>query len=148
MVAEAKKIAAGILFAASFLILLGCSGLPPRKEIPVNISSGVRAQIERLYSGNALERARGAYSLGNMGVKATPSVPFLTGLLSDSGAVFELTRSSNETSGASAYSTKVEKKTYIWEIARDALEKITGEHFGVDAGKWRKWWKDNREKYQ
>ena len=53
------------------------------REIPPDIPSDVRKQIERLHSSNPARRARASRSLGEMGAKAAPAVPFLVELLND-----------------------------------------------------------------
>ncbi len=63
---------------------LGCAHkkLPPKNSIPHNIPTDVRSEIEGLY-GNANERAYAAFSLGEMGRRATPAIPYLIGVLKD-----------------------------------------------------------------
>jgi HEAT repeat protein len=59
----------------------------PIEDIPENISPNIRAQIERLYSSDPVERGNAARALGRMGNKATPAVPFLIGTLQDRAAL-------------------------------------------------------------
>jgi HEAT repeat protein len=57
------------------------------KKIPPSIISEVRVQIEKLYSDDAADRVLAAMLLGEMGEKATPAIPFLIDILSDTKSV-------------------------------------------------------------
>lgn len=76
-----------VLVGISFMMTgLGCASYVPSiptAKIPSDIPSDVRKQIERLYSSDPIERADGAYELGEMRVEATPAIPFLVGMLGD-----------------------------------------------------------------
>lgn len=54
-----------------------------KKEIPSSIPSEIRAEIEKLFSNDSEERARGIWRLGEMGRKAAAAVPFLIELLNN-----------------------------------------------------------------
>lgn len=75
------------------LIGLGLAGALPaqikiaKERIPPDMSSNVRAQVERLYSGSPEERARGTEALGELGDKAASAVPFLVLILDDQADV-------------------------------------------------------------
>ncbi|MFC1856024.1 HEAT repeat domain-containing protein [Thermodesulfobacteriota bacterium] len=77
------------LFAIISLIILlsGCYGrYGPRiskSEIPADTPAEVKIRIEWLYSSSAKKRVEGVKSLGMMGEKAMPAVPFLVGMLED-----------------------------------------------------------------
>ncbi len=55
----------------------------PKEQIPTELPTGVRAQIEALYAGTPAERMQGAYQLGEL--RAKEAIPFLIGLLQDHG---------------------------------------------------------------
>lgn len=80
-----------------FIISIGFGGLSyaqpkiPKENIPSDISSNVRKQIERLYSTESKERVEGAYYLGKMGAKAVPAIPFLIAILQDDAVVQKAT---------------------------------------------------------
>ena len=58
-----------------------------RINIPSNLSAEVKAEVEGLYSPEALKRAQAANKLGNMGEKAVPAIPLLIGMLGDSAGI-------------------------------------------------------------
>jgi HEAT repeat protein len=77
-----------IFLISVFLIVIDllsapASGQPqiPKEEIPTNIASDVKEQIEMLYSHNAIERGHAAHCLGRMKEKAVPAIPFLIEIL-------------------------------------------------------------------
>jgi len=77
-----------LLVVVNFMIisLIGCATVGPgipKGKIPSDISVDVRAQIEKLYSKDLIERKQGAYNLGEMGARAVPAVPFLIGIVSN-----------------------------------------------------------------
>lgn len=55
----------------------------PKEKIPSNISVDVKAQIEKLYSSDPIQRAFACYELGEMGERASPTIPFLIETLDD-----------------------------------------------------------------
>jgi len=59
------------------------SGLPPREDIDPNLPNEIKAEIERLYSLDPIERAYGAMNLRLKGLKASPAIPYLIGILDD-----------------------------------------------------------------
>lgn len=59
----------------------------PRDTIPRNVRSDVRAQMELLYSEDAVQRALAAQNLGTLGLEAVPAVPFLEKMLQDTVSV-------------------------------------------------------------
>jgi HEAT repeat protein len=61
----------------------------PKKNIPSDIPSDLRKEIETLYSLSSVKRARAVRSLGEMGDRATPAIPFLTGMLADNTRIRE-----------------------------------------------------------
>lgn len=58
----------------------------PKEQIPTNISSKVRHQIERLYSTSANERRLAMTELGKMGTSASEAIPFAVEMLADTGS--------------------------------------------------------------
>lgn len=77
------------------IVLLGisitgiCYAQPkiPGESLPPNTPPRVKAQIERLYSPDARQRAYGAYYLGRMGESAAPAVSFLVAMLHDEAVI-------------------------------------------------------------
>ncbi|HHT9120077.1 MAG TPA: HEAT repeat domain-containing protein [Candidatus Hypogeohydataceae bacterium YC41] len=60
---------------------------PIPKSIPSDIPSDVRAQIERLYSSDPVERGYGAHELGEMGTRAVPAIPYLVQIIEDNSSL-------------------------------------------------------------
>ena len=59
----------------------------PKENIPSNLSTEVKAEVEGLYAPEAVKRAQAASNLGNMGEKAVPAIPLLIGMLGDSAGI-------------------------------------------------------------
>ena len=73
------------LLASVVLVPRSVSAQPttPLSSLPSGTPSGVRAQIERLYSEDAAVRREAALALEEMGTEAAPAIPFLVALLHD-----------------------------------------------------------------
>ncbi len=54
-----------------------------RREIPASLPAEIAADVELLYSEDAVERVRGASRLGALGSAGAPAVPFLIDALAD-----------------------------------------------------------------
>lgn len=83
-----RKMLIGFLVLACFTIPISTSFARPKipkEKIPSDVSGEVRAQIERLYSDDPMERQDAASQLGNMGERAISAVPFLIAMLDDAG---------------------------------------------------------------
>jgi len=76
-----------IVVALVVIIILGArltgdaQPIIPKENIPADIPTDVRQQIERLYSSDPLERASAAFWLRKMGERALPAIPFLIAIL-------------------------------------------------------------------
>ncbi len=92
----------------------------PKEDIPADIPSDVREQIERLSSDDPAERSSAAWALGKIGDKR--AVEPLIAVLKDKGS-------------------------YVRYYASEALTKITGKDFGEDQAQWQKWWEQNKSSF-
>lgn len=89
-------------------------------NIPSTIIPEVGAQIERLYSREALERVKAATRLGEMGEKASPAIPFLIELLSDTHSVVVQT----ETKAVESTSPDRAARTALIGIGKPAVQPL------------------------
>lgn len=78
-----------ILMAGIWGCAFSLSSRVPKENIPSDIPSDVRREIEALYSLSSVKRARAVTSLGAMGVQAGPAIPFLIGMLADNTRIRE-----------------------------------------------------------
>ena len=81
-----------LIFLIMFsLVIIVCAGYAQpktlRESIPSDISKEVRENIDRLYSANAVERAKAARALGYMGIKAMSAHTYLKEMLNDNTKV-------------------------------------------------------------
>lgn len=136
--------------------------------IPNEISSEVKEKIDKLSSSVGLERAQAAFDLGEMGTRATSSIPFLIEIIDDDtfkvslpsryveGLGYEITTPGEEAKRALIKIGKLSIKPLIKALDNDnakiqhrvaeALKEITGEDFGEDINKWQNWWEQNKVK--
>ncbi len=82
-------IASCILMAGFWGCAFSLSSKIPKEHIPSDIPRDVRKEIEALYSLSSVKRARAVISLGEMGVRARPAIPFLIGMLADNSRIRE-----------------------------------------------------------
>jgi HEAT repeat protein len=78
-----------ILMAGIWGCAFSLSSRVPKENIPSDIPSDVRREIEALYSLSSVKRARAVTSLGAMSVQARPAIPFLIGMLADNSRIRE-----------------------------------------------------------
>jgi HEAT repeat protein len=106
-----------------------------------------------LRSKSPRRRSRAAHSLGEMGPRAAPAVPFLIELLDDR----EVAKSFEDAVTAlgaiqdwRAIEPLIEelKRTPPDPWAAEALFEITGERLGEDPQKWRAWWDQKKATYE
>jgi HEAT repeat protein len=57
--------------------------LPPKEELPKDMSAELRAQVEKLYEENVLTRSKAISEIHNMGEEALPAMPILLIVLKD-----------------------------------------------------------------
>lgn len=113
----------------------------PKQNIPSTIPSDMTALIDKLQSKNSAKRAEGAEQIGEMGNHAILATPFLIDMLDDSTQVQKPIKTVD--SSGNVFITGVEFTTPK-RIASEALNKITGNNFGENAEKWKKWWEENK----
>jgi HEAT repeat protein len=147
------------IFISSLIVLVfiitGCIGCQSSLETGSAIDEDVTQEIERISSTEAEVRARAAASLANMGVRATPAVPFLIGILDDSTKVYRGVSPAfpvgvSTSPGAEAAKALVEigepavehlivalddSNSRIRIAAAKVLRDITGQDFGEDGEK-------------
>ena len=113
------------------IMLNQCSYKPsiPIKSIPSDTSEMVKIQIEKLYSIYPEERVSAILELGKMGNEATDAIPFLIEMVGDS--------------------TPESRSSYnpVKFSAIKSLETITKQEFGVLVEEWKKWWKQNKNRF-
>jgi HEAT repeat protein len=139
----------------------GCQSSPGTGNA---IDEDVAQEIDRLSSTEAEVRARAAASLANMGVRATPAVPALIGILDDGTKVYRSVSPAfpvgvSTSPGAEAAKALVEigepavehlivalgdGDSRIRVAAAEVLTNITGQAFGEDRDKWEEWWLENQ----
>ena len=170
----------------ALLIALGVMGVGligyaqpkiPKENIPSDIPSEIRKEIEKLYSVDSVEREWAIEHLRDFPERVVPTLPFLIGLLHDNTKT-----KIRKSSGFRFWDEKGEQTTIIsQDISADtiglevakllveigmpaieplitalkdedstvrtnaefALKKITGQDFGQDSMKWKKWWGGN-----
>ena len=72
-----------LAFVCLLSVLASAQPKIPKDQIPDEVPSEVKEQIQRLYSSDAVERGRAAHHLGKMRTKAAPAIPFLIDILGD-----------------------------------------------------------------
>ncbi|MDD4269175.1 MAG: HEAT repeat domain-containing protein [Pirellulaceae bacterium] len=83
----------GVVLLAALGAVAGCDSstanptievdLRSKREIPASLPAEIAANVELLYSADAVERVRGASRLGALGRAGAPAVPFLIDALAD-----------------------------------------------------------------
>lgn len=70
---------------ATLMVATPVAGAPagPRKGVPAALPQAIRQELEAIQSPDARVRHAALQRLGQMGEKATPAVPFLTGMLGE-----------------------------------------------------------------
>ena len=126
----------------------------PKENIPADIPTEVREQIERLYSSDPVGRGDAAYDLGEMGEKAAPAIPFLIEVLKDEAsyvrgyAAEALGWIGGECALEPLIAALKHESPSVRGEAAWALGKITEKYFGRNSVKWQKWWEENKEKFR
>ena len=80
-------IVCGLLMATVLLWGSGFAQPVIPEDVPSNVPSEVKEQIQGLYSPDTVKRGEAARALGLMGGKAAPAVPFLVGMLGDNATL-------------------------------------------------------------
>lgn len=156
-----------LLFTILAVLSVSCGekGGRNRKDIPADIPSEVRLEIEKLYSGDPKVRGKGAKNLGEMGAKASAAVPYLVAILGDQekyilyqdevatwrsspnvDAEYALRQIGDATVGPLIEALK-HNDPVVREKAASALKEITGQDFGKDSTQWQAWWEGNKARH-